>query len=51
MLELTPLPPLGVTQYVYGPLWTDVCSPRENYFRSARQNVRQAFNALPDMEI
>ncbi len=26
-------------------------SPRENYFRSVRQNVRQAFNALPDILI
>ena len=26
-------------------------SPRENYFESAGQNVRQAFNALPDILI
>ncbi len=29
----------------------DISSPRENYFRSAGQNVRQAFNALPDILI
>ncbi len=27
------------------------CSPRENYFRSAGQNVRQAFIGLPDILI
>ncbi len=26
-------------------------SPRENYYRSAGQNGRQAFNALPDILI
>ncbi len=31
--------------------WGFMSSPRENYLRSAGQNVRQVFNALPDILI